>query len=453
VFTSKLTPRRPAGERRERIQEAYRSGSSSPTKSKSSAAATGTPIDYDAIQQQSVEAAIQGGKATAEFAQGIAGSFWRSTRWFLVAMQKPIGILLFLYALAFAGSMLAGHLRNTILGPFCNIPGASSVLPFCDYSIPNATKGSKTKPHKPAAQRPDFPGLAHVQDTSLGTLLTSSASGSRLALDLKAAQLATADLATLVLVSPLTSRDLIAQTLLEFTDDAKYASRGLTTFDAKLGGAVDSILAINDFALRQIEGAAANAGTLQGRVASALVPWRKSEQERAAIKNFEIAMDTVSTNMARLILEAEVSLGRLEKLQETLATLQEILAREDGVFSEAQDELLGNLWSQLGGNRKLKRDAVATGKLLSHLGGYRKAARAKVVEALQTLQGMEAEMTDLRARVAAPALVGESVPVEVHLQAIRTGVKRLGEGRRRAKEVQESETRKRLEEVQEATWA
>ena len=76
-------------------------------------------------------------------------------------------------------------------------------------------------------------------------------------------------------------------------------------------------------------------------------------------------------------------------------------------------------------------------ELLRDLGEYRRRAAAHVAAAMQTLQAMGEDMEDLRERVAATELVGDVVPVEVHMKSIRAGMDRLKEQRLKAKEREE----------------
>jgi hypothetical protein len=418
-------------ERKERAQEAYRTASPSPTKPSAL-----PQVDYDALQRQGTEAVLQGATATASYAQGVLGSFLYCASVLLRYSQKPLGAFLFIYLISYLGLALTSHLRSAVLAPICSVPGAPILLPICSRvapSTPSATPGV----HLPA-QRADFPSLTALEEHALAPLLSNSAGGSALSLELKRAELATTDLITLVRVSRLTSRELIATSLSEFVDDAKKAGRGLQSFNAKVSGAVDNVLAINDYALQQI------AAAPESSVFSALNPWRKTRDD-VAVAEFGRAMDVLSTQLARLVLEAEMSMAQLGSLEERLASLHEILAREDAVFTSELDDLLASLWTLLGGNRAAVRSARINGLLLRELGSYRKRARAHVAGALQTLQGMEADMSELRARVAAPALLGEDVPVEVHMKAIQAGVERLKEGRVKAKEMEAEMRKKTLE--------
>ena len=51
--------------------------------------------------------------------------------------------------------------------------------------------------------------------------------------------MATSDLATMVRVSDLNSREVLADSLSEFVKDPRKVSRGLTRLSSRVGGAVD----------------------------------------------------------------------------------------------------------------------------------------------------------------------------------------------------------------------
>jgi len=198
---------------------------------------------------------------------------------------------------------------------------------------------------------------------------------------------------------------------------------------------------VNDYALRSIEEARAN----KPSILSAIVPWgppRKNVDE-IVTKTFEDAMDTLSSNMERLIIEAEINLQNLNVLEERLATIHEIVAREDVSITAAQEELLAELWSRLGGNKKMKKTFENHLELLRGLGEYRRQALAHVVAALQTLRGMSEDMEDIRERVAAPNLL-DSIPVEVHLKSIKMGLERMSESRIYAQKLQQEAVKKIL---------
>jgi hypothetical protein len=207
-------------------------------------------------------------------------------------------------------------------------------------------------------------------------------------------------------------------------------------------------LAVNDYALREIE--AASSGTQSRSLASKMIwPFSSGTPSHASTndivtRTFTESLSVLSTSMSRLILEAETSIANLDKLEETLTNFHVLIAREDSSLSSAKYELLSELWSRLGGNKRELRGYDEHIYLLRNLGAYRKKALVHVVTALQTLQGMSEDMEELRERVAAPEVVGGRIPVEVHVRSIRAGVERLKEGRVKAKEREEEAVRRVL---------
>jgi hypothetical protein len=189
----------------------------------------------------------------------------------------------------------------------------------------------------------------------------------------------------------------------------------------------DSIMAVNDFALREIEFA---------RKTNAL--------RQVVVETFGETMNILSTGMERLIIEAEANIIALDSLEERLSTLHDIISREDSTLSLEKETLLEDFWTILGFNRDELRNFDQSLLLLKELKTYRQQALVRVVTALQTLQMMSADMEDMRERVARPAIAGSAIPVEVHIKSIQYGLERLREGRMRAKELDEAATRRVL---------
>ncbi|KAI1796945.1 hypothetical protein LXA43DRAFT_911221 [Ganoderma leucocontextum] len=342
-------------------------------------------------------------------------------------LKKPLGFLLFLYLLGCLLGWLFFKFRSAF-EPICWIPGISSTA-LC--RPPQSPENVTLKP----PQRVDYTRLVEIQSSSYEQLLDGSIGGPALSLDIKKAEMATRDLITLVKYSGLKSRELLAQSLADFVLDAKKAGRGLQKLTARINGAVDNVMAINDYALQTIEGAQAQQPSAVMRV---LWPFGAEPPSRAAALDvFHKSMDVHASEMQRLILEVEVSSANLDALDAHLDMLHEICTRESLDMSAARDALLSDLWTILGGNRDHVRTFNTNLELLRELGEYRKRAAAHVAAAMQTLQAMGEDMEDLRERVAAPELVGDRVPVEVHMKSIRAGIERLKEQRVKAKEREE----------------
>ena len=202
-------------------------------------------------------------------------------------------------------------------------------------------------------------------------------------------------------------------------------------------------MAVNDYALQKIDIAQK---TKRSRFFAALIPWKshKKSINQVVVETFGEAMNILSTDMERLIIEAEASIIALDTLEERLSTLHDIISREDLTLSSEKADLLAELWTILGFNRNELRNFDQSLLLLKELKTYRQQALARVVTALQILQMMSADMEDIRERVARPAIAGSAIPVEVHMKSIQYGLERLREGRMRAKELDEAAIRRVL---------
>ena len=200
-------------------------------------------------------------------------------------------------------------------------------------------------------------------------------------------------------------------------------------------------MAVNDYALQRIDFEQKNHPSFS---IHASVPWkspRKSVSE-VVVETFAEAMNILSTDMERLIIEAEANIVALDALEERLSTLHGIILREDLALSSEKNDVLAELWTKLGFNRNELRNFDQSLMLLKDLKMYRLQVIARVVATLQTLQAMSADMEDLRERVARPALAGSKIPVHVHMKSIRLGLERLREERVRAKKLDEAAMRR-----------
>jgi hypothetical protein len=200
-------------------------------------------------------------------------------------------------------------------------------------------------------------------------------------------------------------------------------------------------MAVNDYALQTIEAAHSESPP---SILGQLIPWTAPKPKTDLIlSTFEDSMNYLSFTMQGLVLEFELNLQNLNKLEEQLSVLHEFVSREDNSISSAKSELLGELWTKVGGNRRQLRGYEHHLQLLKGLTEYRKQALVHVVSALQTLTQMSEDIENLRERVAAPELAGSRIPVEVHIRSIQNGLDRVREGRSKAK-VRESEALKKI---------
>ena len=157
-----------------------------------------------------------------------------------------------------------------------------------------------------------------------------------------------------------------------------------------------------------------------------------SPTKEAVVETFLMSMDNIGSHMVRLREEAEISMGHLMRLEEHLMVLHEVTHRDDKDLKAVQEDVLAELWTKLGGNKRKLRKMDLNLDLLKNVERYRKKGLAHVVATLETLNTLDADMEELRTRVAAPDIVGDKIPIEVHIKSIKAGVDRLKEGQMRA---------------------
>jgi len=400
-----------------------------PQKQRQSVSVISKPVPLPHTRsKEEIEAALwKGACSAAVYAFDVLSSFF-----FL--MKKPLAIFLAVWVLAVTLNALSNQMR-TVFAPLCIFPGISSSWLCSSPSAGLSTKHGVPQPSMHA----DFPSMVEIQSKSFEQLLDESVGGSGLALEIKKAEMATTDLVTLVRVSKLSSKELLADVLVEFVGNAKETSRGLLKLNAKVSSAVDDILAINDHALRAIEAPKPGSSLM-----TYIWPFSRNTGTDLLTTTFSQSLSVLSTSFQRLIIQAEMSLHSLDKLEMQLNNIQDILTREDVHVTAAQSDVLAELWTKLGGNRDQLRSFKGNLRLLKELGSYRSRALAHVVGALQALQTLSADMEELRERVAAPELAGGEIPVEVHVRSIRSGIERLKEGRARASEKEEEAVKRIL---------
>ncbi|KAJ3816401.1 hypothetical protein F5880DRAFT_1512697, partial [Lentinula raphanica] len=105
-------------------------------------------------------------------------------------------------------------------------------------------------------------------------------------------------------------------------------------------------------------------------------------------------------------------------------------------------ELLGEIWTWLGGNQRELDGHNAHLELLRGIGGFRKQALAHVVSALQILRALSDDMENMREQMVTPELVGSQIPLEVQIGSIQHGLQRLRDSKALAKEREDGAIRK-----------
>ncbi|KAE9383093.1 hypothetical protein BT96DRAFT_789435, partial [Gymnopus androsaceus JB14] len=256
----------------------------------------------------------------------------------------------------------------------------------------------------------DYPSLISAQTRTFEQILDDAVGGSVISMKLKKAELAMSDVIILVKLSDIASRDHLA-------------GRGLQRLGSKVSGAVDQLMSVNDYALNTIQ--ATHSLSISSSI-NAIVPiYSGPAGEEIIVRTFAEVMGFLASLIGQLIIETEIQLANLEKLEERLSVIHEIVLREDSTISSAKSDLLSELWTRLGWHRRSLDRYDSHLKLLSELGDYRQQALAHVISALHTLRALSGDMDNLRERVAEPQLAGTNIPFEAHVHSIQLGLQRL----------------------------
>ena len=349
-----------------------------------------------------------------------------------------IGVVVLLRNLAFSSITSA-------LSPICRIPGMSLLgLRMCHYDIP--LRYNKTADAPPV----EFGDLMNVQD-KFDEILREAAGGASLPTDMKRGEASIRDLRQLVTYSTLNTRHELVLEFDGFVETARIATYDLQKFNSHVGRSVDNILATARWTKRVLEGLAerdqgrgAIAGFINNKILAPFQPVAFNED--MLLDQYLQHTRAVEDEVERLVEEAQALLFLLQNLEDRLEVIHGIAIRDDIHVRGSKDEVLGHLWTMLGGNRGKLGKFESQLKLLSQVNAYRQNAIAHVSGTLVKLQGMGLELEELRERVGAVELVGTKGPVSLplHIENIEMGVERLEKGRRGAREIEHEEQQRSL---------
>ncbi|EXJ93810.1 hypothetical protein A1O1_02203 [Capronia coronata CBS 617.96] len=367
----------------------------------------------------------------------------------LKALKKPISWLLAAYVFAGIMMLVQNLLTSSIyaaLSPICRVPGVSFLhLPICQYapSNPNApTLGEG------ASAPVEFDELMKTQ-AHFEEILSESATGVTLPLDMKRSETSIRDLRQIVRYSQLASRNELVLEFDGFIETARMASYDLQKFNSHVGRGVDIVLSTARWTQRVLDDMATKHST-RGMIPSfiqdrLLAPFKPVQfTESALLEQYIAHTRVVGDEIERLIEEAQALLLVLQNLEDRLEVIHSVALHDNVAAQAGKDEILGHLWTLLGGNR------VQLGKynkqltLLRQVGQYRKIAWAHVSATILKLQAMGAELEELRTRVASADLLQHhrEIPLSVHVESIRLGVERLEQGRERARRLEQAHVRR-----------
>ncbi|CEL61715.1 hypothetical protein RSOLAG1IB_04465 [Rhizoctonia solani AG-1 IB] len=306
---------------------------------------------------------------------------------------------------------------NTIvqshLTTLCNFPILSKYYPHCVIPDEHITT-------------PDFVTLAGLQ-SRMEYVMERTAGSSKAAVDIKDSEMALRDLGTLVKQSNIAGKDALGRDISHFINEAKIASGNLQRFGSHVWGAVDRILSLNERTLTMLESVSTGRGDIIAHRKGLELIWIQS-------------IELMEKNLRRLIHEAQDNVGLLQRLEERLNNIQDMVYIEIDEISGKERELRRDLLGELfGTNQDKRRSHDASRELLEAVGLNRKVALRHVTDVLFKLEQMSNDLDGLRERVAQPLIVADSsnTSIEEHINSMRSETKRLESGQTRMREIED----------------
>lgn len=298
----------------------------------------------------------------------------------------------------------------------------------------------------------DFPTLMNIE-SSFEKIVDSAAGGSALARVMKQSEMAVSDLSTVVRYSELKCKETLAERLDVFARDAKGNVRALQGFGSKVGGVLDQLLSINQYALRELSMIKRESQhrPFLYRLLTPTSFFRSTShyysdepddpRTRARVaETFNKAAEVLESNLRLLVADGETIFTSLTQLTEQHKPIYDEIVREVVDIKKEEAVVLSSLWTKVGGNAAQRKNFRENAELLALIGSYEEQARGYVESTVLELDRMTADLENLRRRVAEPLLISSggngkgkrgrdddiaSIPLSVHLDAIETAVERL----------------------------
>jgi hypothetical protein len=140
---------------------------------------------------------------------------------------------------------------------------------------------------------------------------------------------------------------------------------------------------------------------------------------------FQTFLDMLEQGIVTLIVRAKELEGALSRLEERLITIRDIASGEAKIHLHEKDELLHDLWTRFGGNRKQLSFLNRNLRALKLIYEYHGLADRCVASTQAELETMSQALEDLRPLAAVPLLVSSDLSVEMIMDQIKTGAERL----------------------------
>ena len=349
----------------------------------------------------------------------------------LSILRRPLSyglaVYLFIGLLVIAQNALFSRL-SAALSPVCRIPGIPWVAPSLCSSPVQLNFESANAP------QPEFEELIKIQN-KFEDLLEQTGDDYAIPAFMKQSQLVMRDVREVVRYSQLRSRNELGFEFNRFIDVASQASWDLETFNSHVGRTVDKVLLTARWtqrALDDIAGLNNTRGPIGDLVSKLLTPFQPIRfTEDVILDQYIKHSDAVQYEISDLLSEAQAVFVLLRSLEQTMDSIHGIAVRDAQYAETSRDDILGLLWTKLGGNsqqvNKFDRDL----KILKQISKYGETAYKNIAATILKLQAMSAEIDQLKERLVSvdPVPTRPQIPLHLHLENIQMGVQRLEEAR------------------------
>ncbi|KAG2125856.1 hypothetical protein BD769DRAFT_1668667 [Suillus cothurnatus] len=247
----------------------------------------------------------------------------------------------------------------------------------------------------------EFQDALQVEFDGLDNLLSGSTEVISLSHHMMQTRFSLDDLIIVVQASTLGSRDALSQELLKINMEAKDITAGLQQFMHAVQSTVDLIL-VND------------------------PQWVLSIHQSAHLVEphfgYEGRFEGALLRLLQTVADLQISLDHLES---RFSVIRDLVGIESHTLSIARDEVLSNILTLLGFNRKQLAQFNTCFAALNQVGAHRKTALWFVIRTQHGLLDMAQALEVLWTLSAEPTLTGKSLPVEVLIDTINSGIERL----------------------------
>ncbi len=205
----------------------------------------------------------------------------------------------------------------------------------------------------------------------------------------------------------------------------------MSQFTAKVGKSTDKVNALNDYAVKNLEGIAEqrqNPPTLPNRMLLAISPFaafRPPNADDSEEQVKKIVIDTANgiADKVKVLQSASFDITHsLDTIQSTLDRIQELAVDEIG--TQPRMDVLGALWARLAHPDDYK-EHKSHSSLLTDMTSFYESASYVMQETTASLNGVEANLDEFYDDLSTPGLTLRDQPLEIIVAQFKGSSRRL----------------------------